>query len=184
VVAGRQRDHPAPAVADGRTWEEVPALITAGSLVSLAVYRAIGPFREDFFVDYVDIEFCLRARRAGYHVVQGNAPTIEHSIGRPTRHRLIFRDVHPTNHSPARRYYITRNRILVWRLYARQEPGFVIHDAFESAKETVKLVLFEDRRRSKMRALLVGFVHGLRGLTGPTVELRRGSRGPKVATRR
>jgi len=167
VVAGRQRDHPAPAVADGRTWEEVPALITAGSLVSLAAYRSIGPFREDFFVDYVDIEFCLRARRAGYHVVQGNAPTIEHSIGRPTKHRLIFRDVTPTNHSPARRYYITRNRVLVWRRHWSREPGYVLLDALGAAKEFVKVLLFEDSRRVKVRSMGRGIRDAAMGRSGP-----------------
>jgi rhamnosyltransferase len=167
VIAGRQHDHPVPVVMDQRTWEEVPALITAGSLVSLAAYRAVGPFREDFFVDYVDIEFCLRARRAGYHVVQGNAPTIEHSIGRPTRHRLLFRDVTSTNHSPARRYYITRNRIVVWKRHWSREPRYILADVVASVKELVKVVLFEDRRGAKLRSVARGTRDALADRSGP-----------------
>src|SRR5450631_1328998 len=43
-------------------WIETRAVITAGSFVSLAAFRAVGGFRDDLFIDYVDIEFCLRAR--------------------------------------------------------------------------------------------------------------------------
>jgi rhamnosyltransferase len=84
VVGGRQLGRREEAARAGRNWVEVPTLITVGSLISVAAFARIGPFREDFFVDYADIEFCLRARRSGYHVVQGVAPTIEHAIGRPT----------------------------------------------------------------------------------------------------
>lgn len=174
VVAGRQRDHPAPAARDGQTWEEVPALITAGSLVSVGAYRAIGPFREDFFVDHVDIEFCLKARRAGFRIVQGTSPTIDHRIGAPTSQRLGFRIVTPTNHSPARRYYITRNRILVWASYGLHEPRYVGTDMAAAVKELVKLVLFEDRRAAKLESMARAIRDALLGRTGPAPARRKG----------
>jgi len=37
-------------------------IITSGSLFSLKAYAAIGPFREEFFIDSVDYDFCMRAR--------------------------------------------------------------------------------------------------------------------------
>jgi len=39
---------------------------TSGSLISLAAWRAIGPFRADYFVGGIDVEWGFRAWRFGY----------------------------------------------------------------------------------------------------------------------
>src|SRR5260370_26135868 len=36
-------------------------IISSGSAISAAAYRKLGPFREDYFIEYVDIEYSLRA---------------------------------------------------------------------------------------------------------------------------
>jgi rhamnosyltransferase len=157
------------AASRGRSWIEVSNVITAGSFVSLAAVRSIGGFREDFFVDYVDTEFCLRARARGYRVLASRAPAMTHRIGQPTERWIGRRAVHPTNHSTVRRYYITRNRFLVWRRYCRTDPRFVAEDIIASQKELVKLVLFEEDRIAKVRAILAGLRDGVRAVAGKRV---------------
>ena len=67
IVGSRFRDtkgqssEPIRLDARGDLWEEVESVITSGSLLSLRAYSAIAPFRDEFFIDYVDTEFCLRA---------------------------------------------------------------------------------------------------------------------------
>ena len=155
----------------GQPWIETAIVITAGSLVSLAAFRDIGGYRENLFIDYVDTEFCLRARARGYRVLASRAPAMTHRIGQPTERRLGPRAVHPTNHSAFRRYYITRNRFFVWRHYWRTEPRFVAKDILAAHKELVKLVLFEQDRGAKIRTMAVGLRDGLRSVSG-----RRGRR--------
>ena len=154
------------AAGSGRLWAETSAVITAGSFVSLIAVDRIGDFREDFFVDYVDIEFCLRARARGYRVVESGVVAMTHRIGRPTARQIGPRAVTPTNHSVMRRYYITRNRFLVWRRYWRSDARFVAADAIESQKELAKLLLFEEHRPAKVRATLAGLRDGIRNVTG------------------
>jgi rhamnosyltransferase len=146
---------------------EVPAVITSGSLHSVAAFRSVGPFRDDFFIDYVDTEYCLRARSAGYVALRSCLPTMQHQIGSPTRHRLVYRTVQPSNHSAFRRYFITRNRMYVWRWYLRAEPGYILFDMRAATKELIKLVLFERQRSRKIRAMLRGAHDAIRGVTGP-----------------
>jgi rhamnosyltransferase len=148
----------------GRT---VAWVVTSGALHSVQVWREIGGFRDDFFIDYVDIEYCLRARSAGYRVVRACVQTMQHAIGNPTRHRLLFRFVQPTHHSRVRRYFITRNRIHMWRAFWRKEPASIARDVTGAAKDLVKLLLFETDRLQKLRAMLRGAEDGLRGVTGP-----------------
>lgn len=153
----------------GRPWIDVKYVITAGSFVPLAVFRALGGFRDDLFVDYVDIEFCLRARARGYRVLACRTPAMTHRVGRPTVRRIGGRAVKTTNHTAVRRYYMTRNRILIWRCYWRTDTRFVVRDIVVSRIELLKVLLFEQDRRRKMRAILAGTVDGVRGISGRKV---------------
>jgi len=157
---------PTRPVEPGQTWIEARTVITAGSFVSMVAFRALGGYRDDLFVDYVDIEFCLRARARGYRVVASRTPAMTHRIGRPTKRRIGPRAVTPTNHSALRRYYITRNRIIVWRRYCRTDSMFVARDILAAQKELIKLLLFEEDRPAKVRAMLAGLRDGIGGVTG------------------
>jgi len=86
-----------------------------------------------------------------------------HRIGQPTVRFIGPCAVTPTNHPAFRRYYITRNRFLVWRRYGRTEPRYVLADILASQKELLKMLLFEEDRKSKVRAMLAGLRDGLRG---------------------
>src|SRR6202044_2225279 len=98
-------------------WEEVKSVITSGSLIPLAVHAAVGAFRDEFFIDYVDSEYCFRARAQGYRVIRTTQPLMSHTIGAPTRHSLLGLSKWTTNHSPDRRYYIARNDTVMLREY-------------------------------------------------------------------
>ena len=56
-------------------------VITSGSLIDLAIYRRIGPFRSDFFMDAVDTEWCFRAAAAGHSCWVENKLEMPHTIG-------------------------------------------------------------------------------------------------------
>lgn len=154
------RDAGKPTASAG--WQEERAVITSGTFVSVKAWRAVGGFRRDFFVDYVDLEFCLRARAAGYRILRSLRPTIRHAIGHPERRRLLWRTVTTTRHGAGRRYLITRNRVVVWRTYWRREPRFVAADAWGFAKEVLKIALLEDDRMAKTKAIAAGLRDGLR----------------------
>ena len=91
-------------------WRDTDVVLTSGSLIPLDSYQIVGPFREEFFIDSVDIEYCFRARSRGYRVIQSLQPTMEHSAGHPTPHRFLGRTVWAVNHNPQRCYYMTRTQ--------------------------------------------------------------------------
>jgi len=141
-------------------------VLTSGSMVNLKLYQKNGPFREDFFIDYVDTEYCLRAKRNGLAVTTLEGVMMEHKLGKP---RKVFFFT-PTNHPPIRRYYITRNRIAVWREYYSVDPDYIRYDIACSVKETVKILLGEDRKLEKMRMIIRGIVDYLHGRFGKLPE--------------
>ncbi len=59
----------------------VEFLATSGSLVDLAAYARIGPFRGDFFIDGVDLEWCFRAWGLGYGCWMETGTALPHRVG-------------------------------------------------------------------------------------------------------
>ena len=62
-------------------YEEVSQTMLSGNLINLKIYSEVGPFMEDLFLDYVDIEYYCRLQAAGYKIVQINRALIQHNWG-------------------------------------------------------------------------------------------------------
>ncbi len=148
--------------------DAVPVSVTAssGNLVRARAFEALGGLREDFFIDCVDFEFCLRARRAGWLVLEARKARLEHAQGRAERRRFLWR--HPVvNDYPAeRRYYQARNRLILIARYGTFDPRWISRDAFGYLCDTVKMVLFASGRLKKVGAMLLGATHAVTGRRG------------------
>jgi rhamnosyltransferase len=141
-------------------WHEVKTTITSGSLISLIAYKVVGPFREELFIDCVDFEYCLRARSRGLRIIMACKPLLEHPIGAATRHRLPWRMTGTSNHSPIRRYYMTRNRLVLAREYLLKEPAWILSTLYRHIKSTILMCLFEKDLISKLGYTALGFLDG------------------------
>ncbi len=163
--------------AEGEGWRVLPTTMTSGNLVNVEIATAVGGFDASLFIDYVDHEFCLRLRRHGYHVVESTRAKLLHSLGRMERRRFIFTRVHVTNHPVARRYYMSRNRLLVWRQFWRHEPAWVLIDMRHFVSESMYVVLYEKQVGAKVSMILRGLRDGIRNVRGPLkpVDSRAGS---------
>ncbi|MHB8615349.1 MAG: glycosyltransferase family 2 protein [Candidatus Acidiferrales bacterium] len=146
---------------EGPSWQEVKTVITSGSLISLAACATIGPFREEFFMDCVDLEYCLRARAHGFKVVLARAPLMQHTIGAATMHKLPWKTTGTSNHSPTRRYYMTRNHLVLVREYLRKEPVWAFSTLYSRLKSTVLMCLFEKDRVYKLKYTATGAFDGV-----------------------
>ncbi len=147
-------------------WVEMPTVITSGSLISMAAFDACGLFRDDFFIDMVDTEFCLRLRAQGYRIYISRQVLMTHPIGRKTRHKLLWRQVNASNHSALRKYYITRNRLILAQRYLLREPAVVIRELLDSFYSLITIVLYETDKLNKYRAILLGMGHAVSRRTG------------------
>ncbi|MBI2313370.1 MAG: glycosyltransferase family 2 protein [Betaproteobacteria bacterium] len=155
------RGRPAP------EWIERRTVITSGSLVAMKVFERIGPFREDYFIDSVDHEFCLRARARGYRVVMSCAPLMRHAIGGPTRYPAWLSPMAVFDHSPRRKYYIARNCVATMRRFARREPAWCLRQVLRLGVELVSILAVEGRKGAKAQAFFTGIGHGFAGRMGP-----------------
>lgn len=144
---------------------DLPVVITSGMLVRRAVLDAVGPFREDFFVDCVDQDFCLRARQAGWRVVQDRSVHLPHSLG-DTRWRgwgpLRLRS---TQHPTWRLYWAARNTMVLAREHWRSEPAWVATTVALLGYVAVTVALFEPPRRPRLARMARGVRDGWTGRT-------------------
>jgi rhamnosyltransferase len=150
--------------ADG-TLVEAAFLMASGCLIDRAALDRVGVMNEAWFIDHIDLEWGLRARRAGYGLYGVVGAGLSHELGDRTQNIPgRARDVHI--HSAVRNYYMARNTVLLirsglmpvwWRWgYA----GWI-------TKYTVFYVLAVPPRALRARLLVLGLWHGLRGRTGP-----------------
>ncbi|MDP8983771.1 MAG: glycosyltransferase family 2 protein [Pseudomonadota bacterium] len=150
----------------GNQWDPVDWVITSGSLLSLAIYSVVGPFREEFFIDYVDLEYCIRARANGYSVINVRRPLISHVIGAPTQHKLLWTTRWTTNHPADRRYYRARNDTVMLREYGNYRY-WRIKSCMRSFRTCKRIVLYERGKADKVIAVVQGWWDGIHGIMGP-----------------
>ncbi len=143
-----------------RKLENVNTVISSGSLVSKEVVQKCGLMREDYFIDYIDIEYCLRVRANDYTISVIRSAKLAHRLGNTKSIQVGQIAFHPTNHSPERRYYMIRNRIWTWKLYAFQFPGWFLIDLGNFFADNVRVFIFEKNKFLNLKFFLIGLRDG------------------------
>ena len=100
-------------VEDIKVPTEVSFLISSGTLVSVNSLKSIGFMKEEFFIDFVDTEWCFRAISMGYKLYMSERAVMKHSIGDDT---LKIYNFNIPVHSGFRRYYRIRNLFFMWKM--------------------------------------------------------------------
>jgi rhamnosyltransferase len=141
-----------------RTYTFRKTVITSGSFMNIQTFYQIGPFREEFFIDGIDHEFCLRAGSKGFKIVMILEPFLVHAIGKRKSHRFPFFkkiSVESTNHDPQRWYFMTRNRIRLVMEYIFKDT-WAISRAVRLMGSVVVMIMFEKSRLKKIRYIFLG----------------------------
>lgn len=145
---------------------DIEVAMASGNLLNLNAFKTIGPFRDDYFIDYVDHEYCLRLRQHGFRIIQANKAILRHRLGAMTWHRLLHKRIKLGNHSPLRRYYAFRNRFHLYRQYKKAFPVYFRYFYREIFQEIGALLLFEQQKLEKLRMMLRGYLDYRRGIFG------------------
>lgn len=153
-----------PATAEGYLLQTT--VITSGSLMPVSLIQRLGGFRSDFFIDHVDHEFCLKARRHGYRVYSSVKVLMDHSIGSYQLHSLFGMKILCLNHSALRWYYIVRNFMVLVLDYSVREPLWLTKTLLYFAAFLVGACLYEQDRTIKLRHVRAGVIDGWRGRMG------------------
>lgn len=135
---------------------EVLTEITSGALTKADIYKNIGLYDEKLFIDLVDHDYCLSLNRKGFKVIQVSSAVLIHNLGESVKKNVLGLKMTPTNHSPLRRYYMSRNRHYIWDKYKDDFPKWVLTDKRRFITENLKIILFEDKKIEKFKYIKKG----------------------------
>lgn len=136
-------------------------LITSGCLLSVQAFFEIGGFREDFFIDNVDLEYSLRLRKNGKVSLITNQWGMNHKAGSPVIKRFAGINLIPSHHNTFRRYYMARNHIILCKDYLFKFPYFITKTSFFFVLSIFNILLFETDRKNKIFASAKGIRDGM-----------------------
>lgn len=151
-------DRNAPMTPPNIEKEKVVVAMASGNLLNLEAYARCGSFLDKLFIDSIDTEYCLRLQTLGYDVVRVNTALLSHAMGKFTCRTFLWRKVYPSNYSPIRHYYQTRNRFHIRRLYREKFPDYFAKDLKLFWATLVKVLLYEQERWRKLRMILKGYL--------------------------
>jgi rhamnosyltransferase len=147
---------------------EVLTIITSGSLLNLQAYKSVGPFLDELFIDWVDLEYCFRLQKHGYKVLVHDAVRLTHRLGTLQVKRLLgLLPIRWRSHNPTRLYYKFRNSQYVIRQYRRQIPlSFVRAIYYELTRDLLKVIFIETDKITYLTSVWQALNDGFRGELG------------------
>jgi len=154
-----------------REIEEKISVMTSGNLLNLNIYRKIGGFLDELFIDSLDHEYCYRLLVNKYKIIQINSAILHHELGDITKKMKIFnRVILITNHNPVRRYYIVRNELYIRRIYRYKMPQLYKRRYLTICSHLLQIILFEKEKIMKIKYVYKGFRDFKNGKMGKLIE--------------
>jgi GT2 family glycosyltransferase len=140
-------------------------VITSGSMVRRKLVETIGLPRSDFFMDFVDYEYCLRARSRGYKIAVITRAKLRHEIGRARTMRFLGRRWFWSGHRPFREYYMSRNLAYsVWWLYPSLAAKVSV--LRHLMRHAIGVLLFGSEKLDCLKKMAQGFWDGRKASLG------------------
>lgn len=148
---------------------EALSLITSGSLIPLVVIDDVGPMREDLFIDYVDIEWCHRARAKGWTLLVAWRARMRHRMG-DSRLRVWYLGWREESaYRPERVYYRVRNFVALCGM-PWIATRWKVRNAWYVAGVVYSQVVFGRARFACLRSAVRGLMDGVMGKRGSLTE--------------
>ena len=152
-----QRYHPV-----GGEITEASFIIASGSLVRMSVLDNVGAMLDELFIDYIDVEWCYRAQARGYTLFVSADARMSHMVG-DQRVKFFGRSI--SQHSPLRRYYLTRNSFLVLRLN-HIPVGYKLREISLNFARFLAFFYFSNERKKYLKYVGKAIRDGLSGNFG------------------
>ena len=141
---------------------EVDYVISSGCLIPATTIDVVGYMADHLFIDYVDIEWGLRAKRFGYQSFGVCNASMLHSLG---ENPIEFFGRKFPLHSPLRHYYHFRNA--AWLYRQNLIPlNWKLVDAWRLLLKYGFYTLFARPHLKHLKMMTLGIWHGVRGRMG------------------
>ena len=141
-------------------------VITSGSYIPIDVLDDVGLMLDKLFIDFIDIDWCFRARNKGYEIINFQHIFIKHTLGDYSK---AFMNKKYPIHSPIRMYYYFRNSIYLYK-QTYININWKLVDVSRNIFRFVFYMILIKGRISYLRYIVLGIFHGLINKMGPLEE--------------
>tara|TARA_R110002072_G_scaffold4508_1_gene31392 strand:- start:25422 stop:26345 length:924 start_codon:yes stop_codon:yes gene_type:complete len=131
-------------------------LITSGCLMPMQTIDDVGAMNEALFIDNVDLEWCFRAMHKGYKIYGDFGAAIRQQIGE-NHTKIPFTQAVIRYHDYQRNYYMTRNRLWLYR-QRYTIKAWVVHDVLRFILKFCYLLAFRGNRVDLVKSTLRGLI--------------------------
>ncbi|MBW4443228.1 MAG: glycosyltransferase [Plectolyngbya sp. WJT66-NPBG17] len=166
-------DFEPPKIDDSLDFYECDALITSGSLLSIAAAKNNPLPLDSLFLDAVDWFYCLTLRQNHYRILVSKLAILKHELGKTHTVKCPFSQQEIVTHtaSALRYYYSSRNHtFLSTRMAPRKLRKQAILHRLRMLKQNLRHIRYYETppRKLKVYACLRGTIDGLIGRLGRT----------------
>lgn len=133
-------------------------IIASGSLYETKTFQEVGMFNDQFFINYIDVEWCFRALDLGYEIYMTSNCKLVQNVGL-FRKKFFGRSI-PV-HNPIRRYYATRNSILMIFL-PHVSIGYKIREFLFNPLRLIFDCLVAGNSKQRISLFIKGYADGIK----------------------
>lgn len=134
--------------------------MASGSLIKSEVIKKIGLFKEDYFIEYIDYEFCLRNIKNGYLNLLVAEIQLNQRVGNTKDIKIGNIVVSPSWHNPIRLYYKLRNFIWLRKEYNKNFPEYMRYEILKNIWIIIRSMIFESDKILRIKYIQKGLKDG------------------------
>jgi rhamnosyltransferase len=146
---------------------EAEVTISSGAVYPISVFDEIGMFRDDFFIEGIDVEYSLRAKHNGIPTKRVCFVYLIHNIDdeKLKEHKFLWKTFPIVEYPPVLSYYVVRNGAIIKKHYpkANEVKGYFYYYFY---MRLFSVALYEKNKFAKFKGLILGYLHGKTGKTG------------------
>lgn len=124
--------------------------ISSGSIIDLSLFYKIGMFDENYFIDRVDFDYCISARKLGYKIAIVDGCYLKQKLGEVKK--ILGKKF--STHSPIRHYYSFRNRLYYYLIKNKFSIKNLVITIITSFRAILYIVFIEDKKKEKLKMIL------------------------------
>lgn len=134
-----------------KTIKNVAFTITSCSMINLNIFKSLGKYDENIFLDGVDREYCFRLIKNGYLTQQVNTIHVKQNLGNGQKNIFGIYE-----HSPIRNYYIAYNRRYFIDKYPHYFKGYkrIRYLYLSCIKQVLSVVICEKKKIAKIHMII------------------------------
>ncbi|MDT2463500.1 MAG: glycosyltransferase [Enterococcus avium] len=125
--------------------------ISSGSFINLDIYMKTPGFDNFLFIDRVDDDYSRMLIKNGYKIVRNNHLFLEQELGET----IVRGKKKVTEHSSLRHYYMSRNRLYIYRKYDSYLE-FLIKGFFRTLRQITQILLYQTDKKNKLISVFRG----------------------------